>query len=1419
MPIMSFTALRRFAEEGVGEAQFRLACAFELGTLTDRDCTRALEWYAVAYSSGIAKCALSAADLYASLGDFKSAIAWYEKAATSGEFEAFWRLGVLHEEGRGVSVDLVKARELYSKACEKTKTHPRSSYSGEMLVPCCKQACWRLGRMFELGLGGAKDVDQARKYYALVLCEYSHDWVKGAEWAELYYRYAELIKGDGNPYDILKLYEGAARYNYPGADVAYVDYWLTHKNSEGDSIPHIGIGSDLLRKVAYAGNLEALRCLAPHDTRAAWKLFRCGEKQWLKTLIDFYAGSDKTVEGLKGRRLCAIVGKVAAGDRCVLTASPTKKEMLEAFKTATTEGEFCGEACFKIYKWGQNGLLTRGGMLWDGGRYECCWLSKSASLNYEPAVEEIERQTKEHTEAAFKDEVTKRLAGKTSGSYYLEKQLYPRLIDSFEGLANAGDAAACKVMADICWRGDYGLRKDEELYRKWLIAAARAGDVESARTACDLKIDRATVFELSMSLVQHGDHQAAFRCAEMLEKGDGCVKDLRAAAMLYEKYPENVIAQRQLYAIYSSGAVVPSRKEERLNELCLALIAGDEVDGRVAAKNVLYMIFNEGVPVERFAGNISKAVDKGEALTHFYAGGGYSGYGWGRKRYEPLFRYEPDLSWLPGKFTRLILCLYGRQLEAKRCKEYLCQVYSLFNSGDLRAYQKELREENYSHLFEHRVLRRLDARLYSTGALTGEDVESALLDDGFSVSRFRSLLKVLEIIGLPLREALPESEQAVVRLHDSYGERVVQERLKVGLRVLLANRLNRGKRCCEEDHRIEMYGLGDDIGNDGLTKQERDSETLGSDELYWLRRYSDKGDDRASYLCGRLYLEGAGVQQNDLLAERYFKRCEQTSRDAQYWLGVLYSEARSEVCDIAKACGLLRKAYEAGSVDAIHRLGDLSLQYAVVQAAPSKFVQAYRGWNSVEVESALSLRLGCDRIIGEEGAFSNAAAWYRIGMEKSDADSTFKYGICLVQGLGCSCDADEGLAYIEKASSMGCADAAVYIAMRHWCLPDNTKGERDEALRHLRYAKALGDRRARILLEQMEQCSDRPRILDDDDDSLLLRWPIGVCNSGIHSCDMLRKDAKVLLKSADQGVSVSMFKAGCKLYNGFTGQDDYGCEYVEVEADSAKARTLFERAAILGYVPAITMLGVITEKEMGFDRGRAIAYRYYLIASRMGDGYASWRLYKQRTEEIASGGVAFDALAKDLSPLGLWSSGYCYENGFLVARDYAKAVQFYERAASSGFTPAMVSWGRALVAGWIGDGSLARAYALFYEAACRGDIGGIYFLGKCYELGWGCEIDIGTAYMLYVESARHGNASAKLGAAKIALNHKGELPEYGDYGYVRNAVVAESVILPYLYFSILSPRYKRFDCEKVLRELAAMGNAEAAALIAGVTVK
>jgi TPR repeat protein len=112
--------LRRTAELGDADAQYRLGVSYRDGKGVDRDCAQAVAWWRKAAGQGHARAQSALGFMYANgqgiSRDYAQAVAWYRRAAEQGVARAQFNLGVMYSRGRGVARDDVEAYKWMSLA-------------------------------------------------------------------------------------------------------------------------------------------------------------------------------------------------------------------------------------------------------------------------------------------------------------------------------------------------------------------------------------------------------------------------------------------------------------------------------------------------------------------------------------------------------------------------------------------------------------------------------------------------------------------------------------------------------------------------------------------------------------------------------------------------------------------------------------------------------------------------------------------------------------------------------------------------------------------------------------------------------------------------------------------------------------------------------------------------------------------------------------------------------------------------------------------------------------------------------------------------------------------------------------------------------------------------------------------------------
>lgn len=112
---------RRGADQGDDDSQNKLGYYYEYGIGIEKDDVEAMNYYGLAAEKGHATAQYNVGRLYEELPelrDDKIASKWYAKSAEQGFARAQLRYAILLAEGRGVSQNLVTARQMMSKAAE-----------------------------------------------------------------------------------------------------------------------------------------------------------------------------------------------------------------------------------------------------------------------------------------------------------------------------------------------------------------------------------------------------------------------------------------------------------------------------------------------------------------------------------------------------------------------------------------------------------------------------------------------------------------------------------------------------------------------------------------------------------------------------------------------------------------------------------------------------------------------------------------------------------------------------------------------------------------------------------------------------------------------------------------------------------------------------------------------------------------------------------------------------------------------------------------------------------------------------------------------------------------------------------------------------------------------------------------------------
>ncbi|GGE57910.1 tetratricopeptide repeat protein [Actibacterium pelagium] len=171
-----------FAEQGIAEAQYRLARDYHVSGQDDRF-AQAEKWYRLAAVQGHAGAQYDLGLMYrrgqippspegnwlgqivrnilgkhSSNADHIAAFKWFNVAADQGHVHAQYLLGQSYEAGLGVDQDYDQAIEWYLRASEGGEDDPQYNSAAN-------NARSALGAMYESGRGVPQDFEQAAKWY------------------------------------------------------------------------------------------------------------------------------------------------------------------------------------------------------------------------------------------------------------------------------------------------------------------------------------------------------------------------------------------------------------------------------------------------------------------------------------------------------------------------------------------------------------------------------------------------------------------------------------------------------------------------------------------------------------------------------------------------------------------------------------------------------------------------------------------------------------------------------------------------------------------------------------------------------------------------------------------------------------------------------------------------------------------------------------------------------------------------------------------------------------------------------------------------------------------------------------------------------------------------------------------------------
>lgn len=222
------------------------------------------------------------------------------------------------------------------------------------------------------------------------------------------------------------------------------------------------------------------------------------------------------------------------------------------------------------------------------------------------------------------------------------------------------------------------------------------------------------------------------------------------------------------------------------------------------------------------------------------------------------------------------------------------------------------------------------------------------------------------------------------------------------------------------------------------------------------------------------------------------------------------------------------------------------------------------------------------------------------------------------------------------------------------------------------------------------------------------------------------------IKDADYGKYIDQKAMLAPLQDGLEDLVRPVCAYCQANSQAVTARVF---------------MGVLYRYGIGVEKNEDKAVEEFQAAAVRHDKLAQFMLayiYMDK-EDFEKGGYwlkegAAQGSAECQALLGLF---YCTDTEHkIVGCDYAKALEYYEKAAAQGYAAGQAGLGGMYLWGLGVAEDYAKAMELLLQAADQQDENALCDLGHCYRNGWGCKKDSAKAVAYYQQAVELGNEEA-----------------------------------------------------------------------------
>lgn len=403
----------------------------------------------------------------------------------------------------------------------------------------------------------------------------------------------------------------------------------------------------------------------------------------------------------------------------------------------------------------------------------------------------------------------------------------------------------------------------------------------------------------------------------------------------------------------------------------------------------------------------------------------------------------------------------------------------------------------------------------------------------------------------------------------------------------------------------------------------------GRQAAYWYGKAAEQGNADGQNSLGRCYIMGTGVEKDTVMAvECYRKSAEQGYAIAQYNLGGCYEKGAGVAKDLVKAVEWIRKSAEQGYAPAQYSLGLCYENGIVVEKNLAQAVEWYRKaaeQGHAEAQYALGRCLENGIGVGKKNP-TEAVKWYRKAAEKGHVEAQYALGCCLENGIGVEkANPIEALKWYQKAADKGLAEAQYALGR---CYENGIGiGEKLLAEAVYWYRKAAEQDYAPAQYA-LGRCLENGRGVKEKDPVEAMKWYSKAAEQGFEKA----KAAVERLKNAGTGAG-----------NQATGDPGGGGNKTPGNRGSGGSRDDNSNVELPdGFEEQLKLA------KQGNSHAQAyVGYCYWTV------GYYAQAVYW--LEKAAARG--------DID--GCYFLGLCYYHGQGVVVDYVRAVQLFDKPATS----------------------------------------------------------------------------------------------------------------------------------------------------------